>query len=377
MIIGVPRETGRDEHRVGLSPFAVSRLTQLGHAVVIEKDAGNGAHFYDRDYQRAGAQTVYSLEEVYRRSDVVCRVSDPGIEESRMLKPGTVVFGFQHLAVAPRELLDCLREQQVTLVGYELIVDDEGESPVLLPFSEMAGQMVIQLASRYLQNEEGGRGILMGSVPAVAPPTVLILGAGRVGHAAARDALHCGAHTIVIDSDMGKLRRIHDEFHGNVVTIAAGTDRLEKFTSIADVVVGAVLIPGGRAPFVVSEEMVKGMKQGSVIIDVAIDQGGCVETSRPTTLADPTYVVHGVVHYCVPNMTANVARTASRALASAALPYIVDLVTKGERAAFQSNPGLRAGIYLHRGVLVNRTIGETFGVEAQSIDRLLAGGDES
>jgi len=294
-----------------------------------------------------------------------------------MLKPGTVVFGFQHLAVAPRDLLHRLQEQEVTLIGYELIVDDEGEFPVLLPFSEMAGQMVIQLAARYLQNEDGGRGILMGSVPAVAPPTVLILGAGRVGHAAARDALHCGAHTIVIDSDMGKLCRIHDEFHGQVVTIAAGTERLEKYTSIADVVVGAVLIPGGRAPFLVSEDMVKGMKQGSVIIDVAIDQGGCVETSRPTTLADPTFIAHGVVHYCVPNMTANVARTASRALASAALPYILDVVARGEREAFRSKPGLAQGVYLHRGTLVNPRTAETFGLEAHSIEALLLGGEES
>lgn len=371
MIIGMPHETRGHEHRVGLTPFAVSKLTGLGHTVVVERGAGEDAHFSDTHYQRAGAQIVYSSEEVLRRSALVCCVGRLDREQAQFLTRGATVCGFQHLAVAGPEVVGPMRDREVTLIGYELVEDGSGEAPILVPFSEMAGHMVLQIAARYLQTEEGGRGILMGAVPCVAPPTVLVLGAGRVGHAVARHALMAGAHVIVMDSDVGKLRRLHDETNGQVVTIVAGSDRLDRFTSIADVICGSVLIPGGRSPFLVSEDMVREMKQGSVIIDVSIDQGGCIETSRPTTLADPVFETHGVLHYCVPNMTSNIARTASRALASAALPYLIELAERGPENALRDDRGLAAGCYMFKGELVHRRVGDSLDIPVTPIERLL------
>ena len=317
---------------------------------------------------------MYSGEEVLRRSDLLCRVSRLRREQALMLQRGAVVTGFQHLAVAGTGLVDALAEREATLIGYELVEDSHGELPILLPFSEMAGHMALQCAARFLTAEEGGRGVMLGAVPCVAPPTVLVLGAGRVGHAAASHALRSGAHTIVLDADVSKLRRLHDEMKGQVVTVVAGSARLEKFTSIADVVIGAVLIPGGRAPFLVTEDMVRGMKPGSVVLDVSIDQGGCIETSRPTTLADPIYVRHGVTHYCVPNMTANVPRTASRALASAALPYLVAIASEGLDTALRGDEGLARGVTVYRGRLVNPRVADALGRTADDLRKLLAEG---
>lgn len=370
MIIGIPRETHRHEHRVGLTPAAVHRLVRRGHGVVVEREAGAAAHFTDCHYEKAGAQVVYSQEEAYRRADLVCRVGQMADDEVELVRPGSTLCAFHHLAVAPRERVERLMELEVTLIGYEVIRDD-GELPVLLPLSELAGQMVVQIAGHLLQNESGGRGILLGNAPGVPPPTMLILGAGTVGRTAARQALAAGAHVIVIDSDLSKLRRLNHELEGRVVTVLAGEERLERYTGIADVVVGAILIPGGRAPFLVTEEMVRAMKPGSVLLDISIDQGGCVATSRPTTLADPTFIAHGVVHYCVPNMTANIARTASRALADACLPYISALADAGLEASLGSDPALASGVVLYRGRMVHQAVGETLGLSVESLSDLL------
>lgn len=375
MIIGVPRETHRHEHRVGLSPFAVSRLVQQGHTVFVERSAGEAAHFSDRDFEEAGARIVYNPEETYKRADLVCRVGLVTSEETDLLKPGTTICAFHHLAVTSRENLERFSELEATLIGYEIIQDKSGDLPVLVPFGEMAGRMAVNLAAYYLMYESGGRGILMGNVPGVPPPTVVILGAGSVGSWAAREALSSGAHVIVLDTDLAQLRGINTELQGRAVTVVPTPSRLEQFTAIADVVVGAVLIPGARAPYLVTEEMVKKMKAGSVIIDVSIDQGGCVETSRPTTLDNPIYAVHGVLHYCVPNMTANVPRTASRALSNTALPYIGELAAKGLETALREDPGLAAGTYLFRGKLTNKSIGEAFGIPHTPMRELLGGSD--
>lgn len=377
MIIGVPRERQGFEHRVGLSPFAVRRLTNLGHSVSVERGAGEDAFFSDSDYQNAGAQIVYTGEEVLRRSDLLCRVSRLDTEEASMLQRGAVVTGFQHLAVARPDLIDALVEREATLLGYELVQDSHGELPILVPFSEMAGHMALQCGARFLTNREGGRGVLLGAVPCVAPPTVLILGAGRVGHAAASQALRAGVHTIVMDSDVSKLRQLHNETNGQVVTIVAGSSRLGMYTSIADLVIGAVLIPGGRAPFLVTEEMVRDMKEGSVILDISIDQGGCIETSRPTNLGEPTYVMHGVTHCCIPNLTANVARTASRALASAALPYLVEVAEGGLDNALRADRGLAQGVSLFRGRLVNSRVANALDREVEDLEQLLSKGSGS
>ena len=374
MIIGVPREVHRHEHRVGLTPFAVSRLVQHGHTVCVETEAGEEAHFHDRDYEKSGAQIVYTSEEAYRRADLVCRVAMLGAEDLELLRPGSIVCGFQHLAIAPRDVVTRLMQLDTTLISYELIRSTGDERPVLVPFSEMGGRLAVQLAAHYLQIESGGRGVLLGNLPGVPPPTVLILGAGGVGRSAARLALAMGAHVIVLDEDVEKLAALNRCLGDQVVTALAAEARLAQYTPIADVVIGAVLIPGERAPFVVTETMVRSMKKGSVIVDVSIDQGGCVETSRPTTLDDPTFTAHGVVHYCVPNMTASIARTASRALAHAALSYLLELAGNGLDRALAEDPGLAAGTSLFRGKVVQHTLGQALGVEATPIDRLLDSG---
>lgn len=371
MLIGVPKEIHRLEHRVGLTPFAVSQLTAEGHTVFTESGAGSRAFFTDRDFQEAGAQIVYGPEEAYHRSEVVFRVSRPSTEELDLLKPGGVIIAFQHLAVIPRENIDRFMELDLTLLAYELIENDTGDFPVLNPFSEMAGHMAVPLASVNLQAERGGRGILIGNVPGVPPATILILGAGTVGTAAARAALAHGAHVLVLDDCMGKLRSLSRELIGRPVTSVSTTERLSRYTEIADVIVGAVLIPGERAPFLVTEEMVRKMKQGSVIIDVSIDQGGCVETSRPMTLDQPTFIQHGVVHYCVPNMTANVPRTASRVLTNVALPYAKAIAQKGVAGAVQADTALARGVQLYEGKVVHPGLGEHFGIPIHNLNDLL------
>jgi len=371
MIVGVPREFHRHEHRVGLNPFAVSRLTRQGHTVLVENGAGDAAHFSVEDYKAAGGHIVYSTDEVYLRSDVVCRVGLLSAEEIDHVKPGSVICAFHHLAIASRTQVERLMELGTTLVGYEVIRDAAGDLPVLTPFSEMAGTMAVNLAAHYLQNECRGRGVLLGNIPGVPPPTVLILGAGSVGRAAARQACASGCHVLLLDDDLRKLRNVHHELGGRLVTAMASRRRLEQFTPFADVLIGAVLIPGARAPYIVTEDLVRAMKPGSIVVDVSIDQGGCVETSRPTTLDNPTFVAHRVVHYCVPNMTANVARTASRALASVALPYLMALTDKGLDRALLDDPGLASGVYLYKGRVTHRGVGEALGLPVTPLERLM------
>jgi alanine dehydrogenase len=371
MVIGVPREIHRQEHRVGLSPFAVTQLVAEGHTVYVEKGAGVAAYFTDRDFEQAGAQIVYGPEEAYHRADLVCRVSRPSTQELDLLKPDGLIIAFQHLAVIPRENLDRFMGLRSTLIGYELIEDAMGDFPVLNPFSEMAGKMAIHLATHYLQTTKGGRGILIGNIAGVPPATVLIIGAGTVGTAAARAALGVGAHVLVVDDNMAKLRTLSRELNDRPHTAMATDERLARYSEIADVLVGAVLVPGERSPHLLTEAMVKKMKAGSVIIDVSIDQGGCVETSRPTTLDRPTFMQHGVVHYCVPNMTANVPRTASRVLTNAALPYVKALAKKGLSGALKDDPALARGVYTFQGTMVHPGLADHFGISSTPLEDLL------
>jgi alanine dehydrogenase len=374
MHIGVPRETGAHERRVGLTPWAAGHLTRLGHTVVVETGAGAGARFPDHEYAAAGATVVYSRDEAFKRADVVCCVTLLKAEEDlELLRPESVLCGFHHLSVAPRAVVERLRALRMTTIGYELVENAEGQRPLLIPMSEMAGEMAVYVAAHYLQNEEGGRGILLGGVPGIAPPTVVILGAGTVGRAAAARAAAIGAHVIVMDDGMEKLRLLERSLGPQIVTQLATPDRLARYTAIADVVIGAILIPGARAPFLVTEEMVRGMREGSVIIDVSIDQGGCVETSRPTTPADPVFVTHGVVHYCVPNMTANVARTASRALSDAVLQPLTTMAMLGVEQALRDDPGLAAGVSVYRGEVVNAQLGRAMDVPVRDLRALLGG----
>lgn len=375
MDIGVPRELHRHEHRVGLSPFAVAWLTKQGHSVLVESKAGITSWFSDQDYERAGARVVYDTDEVYKRADLVCRVTGVTPEEVQFLRSGSVICAFHHLAVSPKEHVRQLMELESTIIGYEIVRDPARGFSVLDPMSEIGGQFAVQIAASLLQNEEGGRGILLGSAPGVPPPTVLIIGGGTAGYAAAHQAHVSGAHVIVLDSDPRRLREIHHRFHGQVVTALSGHERLVQFTRIADVIIGAVLVPGARTPYVVTEKMVSEMKPGSVIIDLSIDQGGCVETSRPTSLDDPTFMVHGVIHYCVPNMTANIARTASRAIAGAALPMLGEIAERGVRNALRANRGLADGVYMYKGRLTHPQVAEVMGLPMTPLSQLLEEGD--
>jgi alanine dehydrogenase len=375
MHIGVPRETGRHERRVALTPWAAAHLTRLGHTVVVESGAGAGARFPDDEYAASGATVVFSREEAFKRADLVCAIAMVSGDELDLLRPESVLCGFQHLSIAARPVVEQLRALRMTAISYELVQDAHGDRPLLVPMSEMAGEMAVFVAAHYLQNQEGGRGILLGAVPGIAPPTVVVLGAGTVGRAAAARAAAIGAHVIVMDDSLQKLRTLRRR-GGNVFTQVATPDRLERYTAIADVVIGAILIPGARAPFLVTEEMVRGMRAGSVIIDVSIDQGGCIETSRPTTPDDPVFVTHDVVHYCVPNMTANVARTASRALSDALLEPVTALATMGVEAALRADAGLAAGASIYRGEIVNPHLADALGMPARMLDDLLpAAGD--
>jgi alanine dehydrogenase len=368
MVIGVPKESRHDEHRVGLTPFLVNRLIAEGHTVLVERGAGGAAHFADGDYTTSGGQIVYTAEEVYKRSDLVCRVGGISGTDLPLLKPGLTICAFHHLAVASRERVAALMNLGTTLIGYEIIADAAGNLPVLQPMSDIAGQMAIHIAAHHLQTGAGGRGVLLGHAAGVPPPTVLVLGAGTVGHAAARLALAGGCHVIVLDSEFKKLAALDHELDGRAVTALAAPHRLDKYVRVADVVIGAILIPGGRAPFLVTEEMVTHMKAGSVIVDVSIDQGGCVETSRPTTLSDPVFTRHGVIHYAVPNMTANLARSASRALANALLPHALNLAGRGAAEALLHDPGLARGAYLVAGQMVNPLAGAALGVPAVPLE---------
>jgi alanine dehydrogenase len=361
MDIGVPRETIRHEHRVGVTPQGARRLIAHGHRLFVEAGAGEGSRYSNKDYRDAGAEIVYRKEEVIHRGEIILGVGTPTLEEVEQLHQGQVRFGFLHLAVAPRDIVRRMLERKVTAIGFEIIEESRAHLPVLTAISELAGQMVIHTAAHLLENESGGRGIMLGSVPGVAPATVVILGAGTVGFNAARTAMNNGAQVVVLDSDIQKLRRLARNLDARVDTLLADRENVGRFLRFADVVVGAVLIPGGPAPFLVTKEMVASMKPGSVILDVSIDQGGCVETSRPTTLADPTFTLNGVVHYCVPNMTANIARTASKVLTHAHLPYVLEVANRGIAEAIAGCPPLSNGVYMHNGTVMKQVLSGLLG----------------
>ncbi len=373
MRIGIPYETHRHEHRVGLTPLGVSRLRGLGAEVFVQHDAGCEGHFTEQNYVEAGAAIVHDRDEIYGRPDLVCKVGTVTEEEARMTRPGAAISGFMHVAVMPREALRALVDRKVTLLGWEQVEDDQGAHPVRRALSEIAGRMAVQWAAHLLQFEAGGRGIILGNVPGVAPATVVILGAGAVGWSAARVALALNAHVIVLDADMARLRRALEHGCGHAVTAVASAKCFRRFIPIADALITAATVPGGRAPFLVSEDLVRRMKQGSVILDLAVDEGGCVETSRPTTLDNPTYKVHGVTHFCVPNMTANAPRTASRALTLASVPFLERIAMRGLDAALREDPGLARGICLYRGHVLHDVAAQALGVPRARLEDVLEG----
>ena len=355
MIIGIPKETRPFEYRVGLSPAGAEILIHHGQHVHVEHDAGVGAGFKDREYESAGARIVYSAEEIFGRADLILKISRPQLEELEWLKAGSTITGLLHLASSRRDKVEILLKKKITSIAYEQIEMPDGSLPLLRPFSQIGGSMAAQVAARLLQNNWGGKGILLGGIPGVPPAEVIVLGSGIVGTYATQAFLGLGAHVTVIGDDMSSLQKITDRFP-SIVTMISTKRNLEKVTTYADVVVGAVLVPGERTPILVNRDMVRAMKPRSVIIDVSIDQGGCFETSRPTTHEHPTYFEEGVLHYCVPNMPGVVARTATHAFVNAAMPYLIRMADDGIESAIAKDPALEMGVNTHAGGLVHLTI---------------------
>jgi alanine dehydrogenase len=352
MYIGIPKESRPFEYRVGLSPAGVEILAQNGHQIFVEHNAGVGAAFSDQEYEKAGARIAYAPEEVFARADLILKITRPVKEEMEWIKDGAVLAGFLHLASSSQDQIDLLLEKKITALAYEQITDAAGGHSVLRPFSLMAGTMLAPIAARLLQNNWGGKGISLSGLPGVPPAEVVIVGGGTVGESAARYILAAGAHVTVIDKNLAALEKVAERFRG-IVTMMSTKRNIERATAYADVLIGAVLMPGQRAPIVITREMVRAMKPRSVIIDVSIDQGGCIETSRPTTHEHPTYMEEGMVHYCVPNISGVVARSASHVFMNAALPYILDVANLGIEHALKENPSIETAINTHNGKLVN------------------------
>ena len=357
MIIGIPKERRPNEYRVGLSPAGVQMLCENGHTCFVETQAGRGAGFRDIKYENAGASIVFSPEEVFGRADLLLKMARPTQEEIEWLHPDSAFASFLHLASARKEKVEVLIENKITAIAYEQIEEDDGTRPVLRPLSQIGGTMAAQTAARLLQNKWGGRGILLGMIPGVPPAEVVILGGGVVGTYAARAFRGLGAHVTVLDTDMEALRRIAEHLSG-VVTMISTPHNIKRSTAYADVVIGAVLSPGERSPILVTREMVRGMKPRSVILDVSIDQGGCFETSRPTTHDNPVYVEEEVTHYCVPNLSGVVARTATHAFVNAAIPYILELANRGIDQAIKNIPAIERAASAHEGKVRHLADGE-------------------
>lgn len=371
MDIGVPREQRDYEKRVGLTPAGCRAIVSEGHRVYVETGAGAGAGFSDPDYQQAGAEIVFSSLEAFQRADLVLKVTPLLPREYQLLRNSQVVFGFQHLAAAPYELIEVFAEKRITAIAFETIQRADGSLPILIPMSQVAGRMAPQIAARYLESTGGGHGILLGGVPGVPPANVCILGAGVVGRNAARAFLGIGAHVTVLDQDPRRLEALQDQIGPYLVTLPADEDSLARGVAAADVLVGAVLIPGARAPIVVSREMVRSMRPRSVVIDFSIDQGGCVETSRPTTPGDPAFLEEEVFHYCVPNVPGVVARTATYALGNSILEFVRVIASLGVNEALARDSALLAGVNVFEGELVNSRVAAAFGARAREVKDML------
>lgn len=360
MIVGVPKEIKNNEYRVGLVLAGVEELVRAGHAVVVETGAGLGSGISDADYRAAGAAIAPTAAEVWSRAGLVVKVKEPLPEEYPLLRPGLLLFTFLHLAAEPR-LTRALLDRRVNAVAYETVRLPDGRLPLLAPMSQVAGKMAVQLGAAFLQRERGGMGILLGGVPGTKHGRIVILGGGSVGLYAAKVAYGLGAEVVILDVDHGRLSYIDDVFDGKIVTFLSSRRTLREVLAGADMVVGAALSPGAKAPRLIDRELLRGMKPGSVLVDVAIDQGGIAETSRPTSHADPVFVEEGVVHYCVPNIPGSVPMTSTYALTSVTLPYLTRLAADAV-GAIAADPALRQGVSTWDGVLTSRPVAEALGL---------------
>ncbi|CAN5884469.1 alanine dehydrogenase [soil metagenome] len=359
MIVGVPTEVKEDEYRVGMLPVGAEELRAAGHEVLIQSGAGLGSGIFDADYEAVGARIVPEAREVWERADLVVKVKEPRPEEWPLLRVGQVLFTYFHFA-ADESLTRAVIESKITAIAYETLADSRGQLPLLTPMSEVAGRMSIQQGAKFLERPQEGRGILLAGVPGVAPAEVAILGGGIVGSNAAKVAAGLGANVRILDVNLDRLRYLDDIMPPNVTTLYSDRHTIRESIERADLIIGAVLIAGARAPRLVSREDLKRMKHGAVVVDVAIDQGGCIETSRPTTHRQPTYVVDGVVHYCVTNMPGAVGRTSTYALCNVTLPYVLQMASKGWRAVAEQSPGVARGINMIAGQVTNQPVAETF-----------------
>jgi alanine dehydrogenase len=361
MKIGCPKEIKPQEFRVGITPDAAREAIAHGHEVVVETNAGTGAGFTDADYQAAGARILDTADEVFAAADMIVKVKEPQAVERKRLREGQVLFTYLHLAPDPEQTKD-LMESGATCIAYETVTDARGGLPLLAPMSEVAGRLAPQVGAWTLQKANGGRGVLLGGVPGVAPANVVIVGGGVVGTAAARVAVGMGAKVTVLDRSVPRLSYLDDIFHGKLVTQYSSAGALAELAQTADMVIGAVLIPGAAAPKLISKAQLSEMKPGAVLVDVAIDQGGCFETSRATTHQDPIYEVDGIMHYCVANMPGAVARTSTQALGNATLPFMLALADKGWKRACAEDKHLLAGLNVHAGKLTYEAVGVALGL---------------
>lgn len=360
MVIGVPKEVKDHETRVGCVPSMITVLREHGHEVLVQRQAGVGSSVSDEEYREAGAIIVDSPADVWGRSDLVVKVKEPQPSEYAFFRPGLILFTYLHLAPLP-ELTEALLRSRVNAVAYETIREADNSLPLLTPMSEVAGRMAVQVGAVYLERPNGGRGILLGGIPGVAPANVLVIGGGVVGHNAAKIACGMGANVTLVDRNLNRLRELDDIYSSSIRTLASNTYTIRENVATADLVIGAVLIPGASAPKLVRRDMVARMKPGAVIVDVAIDQGGCVETAHATTHTDPVYYVDGVLHYCVSNMPAAVPHTSTFGLTNATVPYLLTLADKGLERACEENNAIKEGVNTYQGEITYAAVAESQG----------------
>jgi alanine dehydrogenase len=370
VIVGLPKEIKDNEYRVGLTPAGVRALSDAGHQVIAETRAGEGSGFEDALYQKAGARIIDSADDVWARAEMIVKVKEPIEPEYPRMREGQLLFTYLHLA-PDRELTNQLLKRKVTGIAYETITDRRGGLPLLTPMSEVAGRMAIQVGAHYLEKMAGGRGILLGGVPGVPAARVVIIGGGVVGTNAAKIAVGMGAYVTIIDNNLERLRELDDIFLSKISTLASSAYMIHDAISNADLIIGAVLVPGAAAPRLVTRNMLKDVPNGAVIVDVAVDQGGCIETTHPTTHSNPTFYVEGVLHYCVANMPGAVPRTSTFALTNATLPYTLKLANQGFFEAIRSDQGLKAGVNTYAGHCTYQAVAEAQGLAYTSIDALV------
>ncbi len=371
--IGLPKEVSNDERRICLTPGGVSVLTSNGHEVYIEQEAGAEANFTDQEYADAGAEIAYSIDQVYKKAEMIVKVSPPSESEMELLEQDHILLSALHLGNATEEFIDLLIKKNITAVGFEFIKGEDKEFPIVRMMHEITGSMSVQIGAHYLEKMEGGQGIMLGGISGIPPATVVILGAGITAEYAARTALGYGAQVFVMDNDLARLRHLENALDRRIITATANYQYLSSALQYADVVIGAAMFEGERAPVLVTEPMVTSMKPGSVIVDTVIDQGGCIATSKATTHSKPTYLKHDIIHYCVPNIPSNVARTATYALNNVIVPYLLAIGDAGGiRECLWTNTALRNGTYVYKKHLTKKSLSKIFDMPYREIEMLIA-----